>query len=164
MGAEVMFRVLASLLLLAICFVSSADAKCDPRVCEKFYNGVMDSMQASDDAEKTENRITKWCKANQIRPFDKMCYYIEGIKRSIAKDLKMGAPAELACKRLGKKDDAICTLKEPRKLDNNMDLDKMRVKQLRELMQEFGVDCPNCLEKSDMIKRIRDTILPKKEL
>ena len=36
-----------------------------------------------------------------------------------------------------------------------MDLNKMRVKQLRELMQEFGVDCPNCLEKSDMIKRIK---------
>ena len=25
--------------------------------------------------------------------------------------------------------------------------------------QEFGVDCPNCLEKSDMIKRIKATIL-----
>jgi len=36
-----------------------------------------------------------------------------------------------------------------------MNLEKMRVKQLRELMQEFGVDCPNCLEKSDMIKRIK---------
>ena len=45
-----------------------------------------------------------------------------------------------------------------------MNLNKMRVKQLRELMQEFGVDCPNCLEKSDMVQRIKTTILAKKEL
>ena len=81
-----------------------------------------------------------------------------------------------------------------RALDKNMDLNKMRVKALRELMQvttprsatlllsfrpwsspslcsqppsaqEFGVDCPNCLEKSDMIKRIQETIMKdKKEL
>merc|ERR1711907_598230 len=90
---------------------------------------------------------------------------LEGVKRKISKDLANGAPAELACKRLSKADSAICELKEPRKLDKNMDLSKMRVKQLRELMQEFGVDCPNCLEKSDMIKRIKETIMSdKKEL
>merc|ERR1711871_216230 len=151
--------ILASLLLLAIAFVST-EAACDTRVCLKFYNGVLETVQSGDDMEKiTDVRITKWCKANNMRPFDKMCYYIEGIKRNIAKDLKSGAPAELACKRLSQKDDAICSLKEPRKLDENIDLDKMRVKQLRELMQEFGVDCPNCLEKADMIKRIKATIL-----
>jgi len=130
-------------------------------VCVKFYQGVYDSIGENEwnNEEKIENRITKWCAANNVRPFDKMCYYIEGIKRKIGKDLKTGAPAELACKRLAQKDDAICTLKEPRKLDANINLDKMRVKQLRELMQEFGVDCPNCLEKSDMIKRIKSTIM-----
>lgn len=52
-----------------------------------------------------------------------------------------------------------------KKLDSNMNLEKMRVKELRHLMQEYEVECPNCLEKSDMIKRIRETILkPTKEL
>merc|ERR1719326_2356260 len=86
-------------------------------------------------------------------------YNIEGVRRKISKDLANGVPAELACKRLAKADAAICELKEPRKLDKNINLEKMRVKQLRELMQEFGVDCPNCLEKSDMVKRIKATIL-----
>merc|ERR1711912_228997 len=151
--------------LFAAC-IASTEAKCDTRVCEKFYNGVYESIKDNEwtDEVAIETRITKWCKANQVRPFDKMCYYIEGIKRKISKDLKMGTPAELSCKRLGQKDEAICTLKEPRKLDPNMNLSKMRVKQLRELMQEFGVDCPNCLEKSDMIKRIQSTIMGKKEL
>ena len=98
------------------------------------------------------------------------CYYIEGVRRKISKDLANGVPAELACKRLAKADAAICELKatlsfshfsifemeelcktrsvngfdtrgvcfclqEPRKLDKNINLDKMRVKQLRELMQ-----------------------------
>merc|ERR1712146_740190 len=167
MGSErkMMKVVIVSALAAFLCVVTS-DAACDTRVCEKFYSGVYNSIQQNEwtNAEKVENRIDKWCAANKVRPFDRMCYYIDGIKRKISKDLMTGAPAELACKRLGKADDAICTLKEPRKLDPNMNLQKMRVKQLRELMQEFGVDCPNCLEKSDMIKRIQATIMKKSEL
>merc|ERR1712010_36707 len=134
--------------IMALSLCVEAKAPCDTKVCQKFYNGVKDTIQDKEwkNPEAIENRITKWCAANQVRPFDKMCYYIEGIKRKISK-------------RLAQRDDAICTLKEARKLDKNIDLSKMRVKQLRELMQEFGVDCPNCLEKSDMIKRIKETIL-----
>merc|ERR1712093_131372 len=156
--------VLAAVVLA--CVFLESEAKCNTKVCEKFYQGVYDSVEMSEwsSLEKVENRITKWCKANKVRPFDKMCYYIEGVKRKISKDLSNGTPAELACKRLAQKDDAICALKEPRKLDPDMNLNKMRVKQLRELMQEFGGDCPNCLEKSDMIKRINEKILKKTEL
>merc|ERR1711934_1042905 len=155
-----MMKVFA-VLLVALACVTFSEAACNTKVCEKFYQGVYDSVQQNEwtDAEKVENRIDKWCRENKVRPFDKMCYYIEGVKRKISKDLMGGAPAELACKRYAQKDDALCTLKEPRKLDENIDLEKMRVKQLRELMQEFGVDCPNCLEKSDMVKRIKATIL-----
>ena len=39
------------------------------------------------------------------------CYYIEGVRRKISKDLANGVPAELACKRLAKADAAICELK-----------------------------------------------------
>merc|ERR1712054_416593 len=163
---RVMKIAIVCAVVLACVFLES-EAACNTAVCQKFYQGVYDSVETSEwnNLEKIENRIDKWCRANKVRPFDKMCYYIEGVKRKISKDLTSGAPAELACKRYSKSDDAICTLKEPRKLDKNIDLDKMRVKQLRELMQEFGVDCPNCLEKSDMIKRIKATILSsKKEL
>merc|ERR1711965_1054012 len=158
--------VIAALCIATLSLVVSTEAKCDTRVCEKFYQGVYDTVESSEwnNEVAVENRIKAWCEANKIRPFDKMCYYIEGVLRKISKDLISGAPAALACKRYGKADDAICTLKEPRKLDKDINLDKMRVKQLRELMQEFGVDCPNCLEKSDMIKRIKETILAKKEL
>merc|ERR1711998_70275 len=165
-GSDMLKLVLACV-LVALSFTSTDAAPCNTKVCEKFYNGVLEMCDAKcmKDEEKVENKITKWCKANKTRPFDKMCYYIEGIKRKISKDIMQGAPAELACKRLGQKDQGICELKEPRQLDKNIDLDKMRVKQLRELMQEYGVDCPNCLEKSDMVKRIKATILSdKKEL
>merc|ERR1711934_115951 len=157
---------LSALVVTLVTF--EADAACDTKVCQSFYKGVYDSIQQKEwnDPVAIENRIDKWCAANKVRPFDKMCYYIEGVKRKISKDLMQGAPAELSCKRLATGDSAICTLKEPRKLDPNMNLQKMRVKQLRELMQEFGVDCPNCLEKSDMIARIKEKIISpaKKEL
>merc|ERR1711935_1061909 len=120
MGTKMMTtRLIIACVVAAIVCVATFDAKCNTAVCEKFYQGVYDSIEANEwkNAEKVENRIDKWCKKNTMRPFDKMCYYIDGVKRKIGK----------------------------------------------ELMQEFGVDCPNCLEKSDMIKRIKDTILTKKE-
>jgi len=34
-----------------------------------------------------------------------------GVKRTVSKDMKQGAPAELACKRYAQKDDSICELR-----------------------------------------------------
>merc|ERR1719263_142048 len=160
---------LVSLLLALICFVNfaPASARCsNPDVCVKWYNDIYYKTEYGQSLEKIENLIDKECKKiGDEKPMNKMCYYMMGVKRMVSKDMKQGAPAELACKRYTDKDASICELRFPKKLDPNMNLEKMRVKELRHLMREYEVECVNCLEKSDMIKRIRETIMkPTKEL
>lgn len=159
----------AFLFLSVICFVNleQADARCaDPAVCVQWYNDIYYQTEYGSSLLKIESLIEKQCeKIGDTKPMSKMCYYMLGVKRTVSKDMKQGAPAELACKRYTAADDSICELRFPKKLDASMNLEKMRVKELRHLMQEYEVECINCLEKSDMIKRIRETIMkPTKEL
>merc|ERR1712159_343092 len=152
-------RLLPALALVLFASLSPAAARCnDPAVCIQWYNDIFNTIDYSWSHEKVESHIQKHCDSvKNTKPFDKMCYYILGVKRKVSKDMLQGAPAELACKRYADADQSICSLRFPKKLDPSMDLQKMRVKELRHLMQEYEVDCPNCLEKSDMIKRIKET-------
>lgn len=43
------------------------------------------------------------------------------------------------------------------KTDANTDYSKMRVKQLRKILGERGVECVGCVEKSDFIAKIKAT-------
>merc|ERR1712178_161448 len=159
--------LLPAAVLLWACYAPADAYRCsNPDVCLQWYNDIYYQTEYGMDLEKIENLIEKHCKKiGDTKPFSKMCYYMQGVKRKVSKDMKQGAPAELACKRYIDADQAICELRFPKKLDPSMDLEKMRVKELRHLMQEYEVECTNCLEKSDMIKRIRETIMkPEKEL
>jgi hypothetical protein len=43
------------------------------------------------------------------------------------------------------------------KTDSNTDYSKMRVKQLRQILGERGVECIGCVEKADFIAKIKET-------
>lgn len=43
------------------------------------------------------------------------------------------------------------------KTDSNTDYSKMRVKQLKKILGERGVECVGCVEKSDFIAKIKET-------
>merc|ERR1719253_416971 len=147
-------------LVLVSCVPASAYRCSNPDVCIQWYNDIYYKTEYGQTNEQIEQLIEKHCdKIGDTKPFSKMCYYMMGVKRKVSNDLKQGAPAELACKRYIDSDQAICELRFPKKLDPSMNLEKMRVKELRHLMQEYEVECTNCLEKSDMIKRIRETIM-----
>jgi len=56
----------------------------------------------------------------------------------------------------------VCSLRFPVKMDANVDLTKLRVKQLKAIINERGATCSGCLEKQDFINKIKE--LQKKEL
>jgi hypothetical protein len=45
---------------------------------------------------------------------------------------------------------------------DNLNLDKMRVGQLKDLLRKLGDSCKGCVEKVDFVQRIRE-LMPKKE-
>ena len=66
-------------------------------------------------------------------------------------------PAEKICEKLKPKDAQICELQYEKQLDwSKIDLKKMKVKQLKKILNDWGEKCNGCLEKTDFIKKIEE--------
>ena len=89
----------------------------------------------------------------------KICYYVDPIKRDIAQPFSLGMSSLKVCKRITKSNPEICTVKYPVKTDKmeKKDLSKLRVKQLKKILDERGVDYKGLLEKDEFIKKVQDT-------
>ena len=67
-------------------------------------------------------------------------------------------PAEKICReKLLKKDPQICDLKYEKQIDlDTVDLKKLKVKDLKKILNDWGAVTSDLVEKSDFIKRIEE--------
>jgi hypothetical protein len=95
-----------------------------------------------------------------------MCYYMGiadkisgsagGVKREISSSFSRGINAKRLCSRLKKMDQQMCELKYDKEIDlNTVDLNKLKVKELRKVMDEKNIACIGCAEKADFIRAIK---------
>merc|ERR1719473_1765819 len=95
----------------------------------------------------------------------RQCYYIGvgdkesgtagGVKRDISSSFARGINAKRLCTRLKKKDAQMCELRYEKKVDvKNTDLKKLRVKELRKIADDEGIDVKGLVEKDEFIKKI----------
>jgi len=95
------------------------------------------------------------------------CYYMGigdaesgtagGVKREISGSLARGINAKRLCNRLKSKDAQMCELKYEKKIDiKNTNLNKLRVKELRKICDDEGIDTKGMVEKDEYIKKIKD--------
>ena len=95
------------------------------------------------------------------------CYYMGvgdkelgtsgGVKREISSSLGRGINAKRLCTRLKKKDAQMCELRYEKKIDiKNTDLNKLRVKELRRICEDEGIETKGLVEKSEFIQKIKD--------
>lgn len=89
----------------------------------------------------------------------KICYYIDPIKRDVAQPFSLGMPALKVCQRINQSNPEICTVKLPVKTDkmDAQDITKLRVKQLKQILADRGVECKGCVEKEEFVKRVQET-------
>jgi mesencephalic astrocyte-derived neurotrophic factor len=91
----------------------------------------------------------------------KMCYYMEPIKKSISNIFSMGMPKQKMCTRLKKDNPEICEVKYPLKVEKKagekVDYGKMKIKELKELLNNRGVKCTGCTEKPDFVKKCEES-------
>ena len=126
----------------------------------KFANELDGSEKGPDDVRKKLLSTCKKAKGKDHR----LCYYIGGtedaatsILNEITKPISYHVPAEKICEKLKDKDSQICELQYEQKIDvRNVDLKKMRVKQLRKILQSWEEECNGCIEKTDFIQRIEE--------
>lgn len=66
-------------------------------------------------------------------------------------------PAKVCQEKLKKKDSQICELKFDKSIDwKTVDLKKLRVKELKKILENWGEACKGCTEKTEFIKRIEE--------
>ena len=109
-----------------------------------------------------EAAIGKYCldKDKKLTPREKkICYYIDPIKRDVAQPFSLGMTSLKVCERINKTNPEICTVKLPVKTESleKKDITKLRVKQLKQILADRGVECKGCVEKEEFVKRVQET-------
>ncbi|CAM9267027.1 unnamed protein product [Chrysoparadoxa australica] len=157
------FLIMTVALLLAAAGVLAKPPTEDPKHCEVCINVLnqIDGMlegKAKKNKDAIEDAIDKYCDQKLASKDDKMCYYFQPIKKSISQPFSTGMAKAKVCQRLTKTNSEICMVRYPIKVDTStVDYNTMRVKQLKQLLSERGVDCKGCLEKSDFVQQCINT-------
>jgi len=158
-----------ALVLLLGCQCSAAKKE-DPNDCEvcKSVLGQIDAeltVEMRKDVEVIEKHMRKWCDSSKGK--DKtMCYYMGvgdaeqgtsgGVKRDISSSFSRGINAKRLCKRLKAKDGQMCELKYDKVFDpKTADWKKLRVKELRKICDDQGIDTKGLVEKDEFLKKIK---------
>ncbi|XP_061730979.1 mesencephalic astrocyte-derived neurotrophic factor [Nerophis ophidion] len=168
-----MFRQsgLSAALLLAVVLGRSESLKegeCE--VCVTFLGKFYQSLQElkvnlnSADIEKALLKSCNDAKGKENR----FCYYIGATSdaatkmvNEVSRPLSNHVPVVKICEKLKKKDSQICELRYDKQLDlSSVDLKKLRVKDLKKILEEWGESCKGCAEKSDFIRKITE-LMPK---
>merc|ERR1711976_460399 len=156
--------LVSSLLLIGSVFGKLKDGECE--VCISVVNKMIKAgsdagASSMDDFKKIVKDTCKDLKQRENR----FCYYIGAtddaattMVNEVAKPMSFHMPAEKICEKLKPKDSQICELKYEKQLDwKNINLQKMRVKELKKILSDWGENCgAHCVEKFDFIKKIEE--------
>uniref|UniRef100_A0A8B9ZJA7 Mesencephalic astrocyte derived neurotrophic factor n=1 Tax=Anas platyrhynchos TaxID=8839 RepID=A0A8B9ZJA7_ANAPL len=132
----------------------------------RFYQSLKDNGVEFTPAS-IEKELLKSCKEAKGKE-NRLCYYVGAtsdaatkIINEVSKPMSHHIPVEKICEKLKKKDSQICELKYDQQIDlSTADLRKLRVKELRRILDEWGEACKGCAEKGDFIRRIHE-LMPK---
>ncbi|XP_055773848.1 mesencephalic astrocyte-derived neurotrophic factor-like [Salvelinus fontinalis] len=150
--------------------ISDALKDGDCEVCVSFLGRLYQSLQDDKvkfDSTNIEKALIETCKDAKGKE-NRFCYYIGGtndaatkILNEISKPLSYHTPVDKICEKLKKKDSQICELKYDKQLDlSTVDLKKLKVKDLKKILEVWEESCKGCAEKSDYIRKI-DELMPK---
>jgi len=122
----------------------------------------LDSTSKSDPTQ-IEEKFKELC-LDTKKSENRFCYYIGGLEESatkilgeMSKPLSWGLPADKVCEKLSKKDSQICELRYEKTIDlKTVDLKKLRVRDLKKILNDWDELCDGCIEKSEFIKRIEE--------
>ncbi|XP_053577080.1 mesencephalic astrocyte-derived neurotrophic factor [Bombina bombina] len=142
----------------------------DCEVCVTFLNRFYQSLKERNvefTAAVVDKELLKSCNEAKGKE-NRLCYYIGAttdaatkITNEVSKPLSHHIPAEKICEKLKKKDGQICELKYDKQIDlSTVELKKLRVKELKKILDDWGETCKGCAEKSDFIRKINE-LMPK---
>ncbi|XP_076181663.1 mesencephalic astrocyte-derived neurotrophic factor [Ptiloglossa arizonensis] len=152
-------------MIIGIILTVTALRNDDCEVCistvEKFVNTLTEDVKK--DTKKIETAFREFCKSTKSKE-NRFCYYIGGLKESatgilgeLSKPISWSMPANKICEKLKKKDNQICDLRFEKQIDvNTVNLKKLKVRDLKKILNDWDETCDGCIEKTDFIKRIEE--------
>lgn len=153
------------LFLAALLQITLALKEGECEVCvktlDKFAATLADNVKK--DPKLIEAEFKKFCK-NSKNKENRFCYYLGGLEESatgilgeMSKPLSWSMPSDKICEKLRKKDAQICDLRFDKQIDlNTVDLKKLKVRDLKKILNDWDEVCDGCIEKTDFIKRIEE--------
>lgn len=113
--------------------------------------------------KKIEAAFKVFCK-NLRSKENRFCYYLGGLEESatgilgeMSKPMSWSMPSDKICEKLKKMDAQICELRYDVEIDlKTVDLKKLKVRDLKKIINDWGEDCQGCIEKTDFIQRIEE--------
>nr|CAD7265408.1 unnamed protein product [Timema shepardi] len=153
--------VVATLFLGTVLSLKKEDCEVCITVVERFSNSL--SPEVKSDTKKIENAFRDFCKALKNKE-NRFCYYLGGMEDSatgilgeLSKPLSWSLPADKICEKLKKMDNQICDLRYDKTIDlKTVELKKLKVRDLRKILNDWDEVCEGCIEKTDFIKRIEE--------
>lgn len=130
-------------------------------IIEKFSVNL--SEEHKKDHKLIEEEFKKFCKGAKNRE-NRFCYYLGGLEESatgilseLSKPLTYSLPVHKICEKLKRKDAQICDLRYEKVIDfKTVDLRKLKVRELKNILSNWDEECDGCIEKSDFINRIEE--------
>jgi len=146
-------------------FTEANEENCE--VCVKFLTRFINGLDEKEKSspENVETAFKKVCKTAK-KDDNRFCYYVGGTEDSatstlgeLSKPISWSMPAEKICFKLYRKDEQICDMKYEKTIDlSNVDLNKLKVKDLKKILADWDEKCKGCTEKTDFVKRIKELI------
>ncbi|KAK4318565.1 hypothetical protein Pmani_010440 [Petrolisthes manimaculis] len=156
-------------LLVNLLFLAEALKPDECEVCVAFLTKISEALSSDEKSNPAdiERKFKEICKPSKGKD-NRFCYYLGGLEESatgilgeMSKPMSWGMPMDKICEKLKKKDTQICELRYEKQIDlNNVDLKKLKVRDLKKILNDWDESCDDCLEKGDYIRRI-ETLKPK---
>ncbi|CAH0384312.1 unnamed protein product [Bemisia tabaci] len=116
-----------------------------------------------DNPKEIEKAFKVFCKGTKSKE-NQFCYYLGGLEESatgilkkLSEPLAVPLPPEVICRKLKAVDSQICELHYDKQIDfKTVDLKKLKVKELKKILNTWDETCDGCVEKADIIKRIEE--------
>ncbi|XP_003786848.1 cerebral dopamine neurotrophic factor [Otolemur garnettii] len=138
----------------------------DCEVCKEFLNRFYSSLidrGVNFSLDTIEKELISFCLDAKGKE-NRLCYYLGATKDAatkilseVTRPMSVHMPAVKICEKLKKMDSQICELKYEKRLDlAAVDLRKMRVAELKQILSRWGEECRACAEKTDYVDLIRE--------
>jgi len=136
-------------------------------VCVKFLTKFIDTLDEATKSNpgKIEADFRKTCKSTKGDD-NRFCYYVGGLEESatgmlseMSKPVSWSMPADKVCMKLYRKDEQICDLRYEKTFDfAKINLKKLKVSELRQILSDWGETCKGCTEKDEYIRLVEETM------